>query len=95
MMTPNLFYIDNEMWQFELVFITRLLLALLLGGLIGMERQRKFTMPLGIELTTIGIETDTSIKRQEPTVTRIWVRNPAELLFPFLRCRSIPMSPPG
>ena len=41
MMTPNLFYIDNEMWQFELVFITRLLLALLLGGLIGMERQRK------------------------------------------------------
>ncbi len=40
-MTPNLFYIDNEMWQFELVFITRLLLALLLGGLIGMERQRK------------------------------------------------------
>ncbi len=31
----------DGLWQCELVFIGRLLLALLLGGLIGMERQRK------------------------------------------------------
>lgn len=31
----------DGLWRCELVFIGRLLLALLLGGLIGMERQRK------------------------------------------------------
>lgn len=38
-MLPVLYY--NDFWQYELVFIGRLLLALLLGGLIGMERQHK------------------------------------------------------
>ena len=40
-MISDFLYFDNQMWYLELIFITRLLLALLLGGLIGMERQRK------------------------------------------------------
>ncbi len=40
-MISDFLYFDNQMRYLELIFITRLLLALLLGGLIGMERQRK------------------------------------------------------
>ena len=39
-MISDFLYFDNQMWYLELIFITRLLLALLLGGLIGMELQR-------------------------------------------------------
>lgn len=36
------FFLDhNEFFQYELVFIFRLILALLLGGLIGIEREHK------------------------------------------------------
>ena len=34
-------YFDSGMWQYELVFIGRLVLALLLGGVIGIERELK------------------------------------------------------
>lgn len=37
----SIFYFDSNMWQYELVFTGRLVLALVLGGLIGMEREKK------------------------------------------------------
>ena len=46
------FYYEN-FWQYELVFICRLILALFLGGLIGMERQWK----KGKAVTAAGFRT--------------------------------------
>ena len=51
-----------------------------------------FTIPFGIVEIIIGMEMDTIINIQDPTVTKIWVRNPAER---FLRSRSAPIIPPN
>ena len=48
-------------------------------------------MPFGIVEIIIGIEMETIINIQEPTVTSICVRNPAER---FFRSRSAPIMPP-
>ena len=35
------FLYDNYFWQYELIFIGRLMLAMVLGGIIGLERELK------------------------------------------------------
>lgn len=64
----------NAFWQYELVFICRLLLAQFLGGLIGLERQwkrGKSISPAGFRthiLVTVGACVFTLVSISMPTV---------------------------